>query len=346
MKSASGLLYRNGEFIEAHAIIENGKPVIREGVLENAEITGIILPRPVNCHTHLGDAFIDRPEKATVEELVAPPDGLKHRMLAVVEPEEQITAMKTAIETMGITGTSYFIDFREGGLEGARRLLLASIGSKVRPVIFGRPADIDELDALLTVVDGIGMSAVSDMEFEELAEISVQTKKADKGFAIHASEARRESIDQILELKPNFLVHMVKAERDDLQACQNASLPIAICPRANAFFGLKPPVRQMLDAGITVCLGTDNAMLASPDIFAEMRSLAGNFGLAKEDVFSIVFDNGRKVLNSLPGLWAASGPDYLVLEVSLDDPWGSVLESEPDKIRLFDTEHVSPEWRE
>ena len=346
MKSASGLLYQNGIFIEAHAIIENGKPVIREGPLENAEMTGIILPMPVNCHIHLGDAFIEKPEKASVEELVAPPDGLKHRMLAAVEPEVQITAMKAAIELMGSIGTSHFIDFREGGLEGARRLLLASIGSRARPVIFGRPAGIEDLESLLTVVDGIGMSAVSDMEFEELATISSQTKKAGKGFSIHASEAVQEDAGKYLELKPDLLVHMVKADSKDLAACSAADIPIAICPRANAFFGLKPPVREMLDAGIMVCLGTDNAMLASPDIFAETRQLASNFGLTKKEVFSIVFENGRKVLNSLPGLWAASSQDYLVLEAALGDPWGSVLEAASGNIRLFDTEHVSTEWRE
>ena len=292
---------------------------------------------PVNCHTHLGDAFIEKPDKAAVEELVAPPDGLKHRMLAAVEPEVQITAMKAAIELMGSIGTSHFIDFREGGLEGARRLLLASIGSRTRPVIFGRPTEIDELESLLTVVDGIGMSAVSDMGFEELVTISGQTKKAGKGFAIHASEAIQENSDEYLELKPDLLVHMVKADSDNLNACSAAGVPIAVCPRANAFFGLKPPVQQMLDADIKVCLGTDNAMLASPDIFAEMKLLADDFNLAKEDVFSIVFENSRKVLNSLPGLWAANSQDYLVLEASLDDPWGSVLEAEPGNIRLFDT---------
>ncbi len=338
MISASGLLYRNGEFIEAHAIIENGKLVIREEPSENAEVSGIILPMPVNCHTHLGDAFIEKPDKATVEELVAPPDGLKHRMLAAVEPEEQIAAMKAAIELMGNTGISHFIDFREGGLEGTRRLLLASIGSRARPVIFGRPEGIDELESLLTVVDGIGMSAVSDMDFEELAAISHLTKKAGKGFAIHASEAVQENSDEYLELKPDLLVHMVKADSDDLIACSAANIPIAICPRANAFFGLKPEIKKMLDTDITVCLGTDNAMLASPDIFAEMRLLASNFGLTKEEVFSIAFENGRKVLNSLPGLWAADSQDYLVLEVSLGDPWGSVLEAASENIRLFDTQ--------
>ena len=337
MKSASGLLYRNSEFIEAHIMLENGKPVIREGLLKDGEITGIILPKPVNCHTHLGDAFIDAPDNATVEELVAPPNGLKHRMLAAVEPEVQIIAMKAAIEVMASTGTSHFIDFRENGLEGARRLLLASMGSKARPVIFGRPEGLDELESLLKIVDGIGMSAISDLNFDMLTEISNQTKKSKKSFAIHASETVQEDSDKYLQLKPNLLVHMIKADSDDLAACSAAKIPIAVCPRANAFFGLKPDIRKMQDAGITVCLGTDNAMLASPDIFGEMRILANNFNLYKEEVFSIVFENGRKVLNSLPGLWTTNSQEYLVLEAELDNPWGRVLEAESSKFRLFDT---------
>ena len=341
MKSASGLLYRDGSFIEAHAVLERGSVIIRDGPLENAEITGIILPMPVNCHTHLGDAFIKRPERATVEELVAPPNGLKHRMLAIVEPEEQIAAMKEAIELMDHTGISHFMDFREGGLEGIGRLLQASVGSGVRPVIFGRPVagySPEELESLLKVVDGIGMSAISDMEFEELRSISRCARRAGKAFAIHASESRQEDSDRYLELKPDFLVHMIKADADDLAACSHAKIPIAICPRANAFFGLKPPAREMLDAHITVCLGTDNAMLAPPDIFGEMRALARNFNLAREEVFSIALENSRKVLNSLSGLQTADRLDYLVLETSLDDPWGNVLGAEPDNIRLFDTQ--------
>jgi len=340
MKSASGLLYRNGCFIEAHVILENRKPTIREGPLENTEINGLIMPMPVNCHTHLGDAFIKRPEAATVEELVAPPDGLKHRLLASVEPEEQVAAINNAIQTMAGTGTSHFMDFREGGIEGAKRLLLASLGTGVQPVIFGRPAgdyEPEELNALLKIVDGIGLSAVSDIELGKRTAISQDARKTGKAFALHASEARQENCDDYLELGPDFLVHMVKADSHDLDACSDAGVPIVVCPTANAFFGLKPPVREMLDANITVCLGTDNAMLASPDIFAEMRMLAGGFGLEKEELLSIVFDNSRKVLNSLPGLRAANSQDYLVVEASLDDPWGNVLEARPENIRLFDT---------
>ena len=45
---------------------------------------GLIVPTFVNAHTHIGDSFIkekgiDLPKN--IEELVAPPDGFKHRLL-------------------------------------------------------------------------------------------------------------------------------------------------------------------------------------------------------------------------------------------------------------------------
>ena len=341
MESASGLLYRNGVFVEANAVMESGTLVIKEGPLENSDITGIILPMPVNCHTHLGDAFIQKPEKATVEELVAPPNGLKHRMLAEVDPEEQISAMTEAAQIMAGSAVRNFIDFREGGLQGASKLLRAVLGTGLEPVIMGRPAvcyDSGELDALLGVVYGIGLSAVSDIDNEELQQISSHVKESGKALGLHASEAKQENSDAYLELDPDFLVHMVKADEEDLSACFEANVPVIVCPTANDFFGLKPPVRQMLDIGLTVCLGTDNAMLATPDMFREMRFLAQNFDLEPKEILTIVFENGGKVLSSLPGLWAANGKnqDFFVLDAALDDPWGAVLEARPENVRLFD----------
>ena len=341
MESASGLLYRNGGFIEANAVMKKSGLAVKEGLLENSDITGIILPMPVNCHTHLGDAFIKRPEKATVEELVAPPDGLKHRMLAEVDSEVQVSAMTQAARTMSGSAVKHFIDFREGGLEGASLLLKAVLGTGVSPVIMGRPAgnyDHQEMDALLGIVDGIGLSAVSDIENEELQQIARHVKDAGKALGLHASEAIQENSNDYLDLEPDFLVHMVKADENDLEACHGADIPIVVCPSANDYFGLKPPVRQMLAADLTVCLGTDNAMLASPDIFREMRFLAQNFDLEPKDIFTIVFENGGKVLNSLPGLWAANGKnqEFFVLDAALDDPWGAVLGARPEKFCLFD----------
>jgi len=338
------MIYREGRFEEGSASISKGRLVFSRRPMDDADVQGIILPKTVNCHTHLGDAFVERPGHGTVESLVAPPDGLKHRMLRVAREDVQVNAMRDAVSAMAQTGTSHFIDFRESGLEGARRLLVASLGIAVSPVILGRPetGDVDEVSALLNVCDGIGFSAVSDHDYGMLERVADQVKAQDRIFALHANETVREDFEAIMNLRPDMLIHMVKASPEDMEACSAAKVPVTICPTANGFFGLKPPVLEMLDAGITVCLGTDNAMLAEPSMLDEIRSLRAMFpedALFNEQILGIAFTNGRKVLNSLPGLGDAylGHRDFIVLEKPTDDPFGSILGARTVDVRVFES---------
>ena len=64
---------------------------------------GLIVPTFVNAHTHIGDSFIrekniDLPKN--VEELVAPPNGLKHRLLKEASDEEIIDGMEKSLDIM------------------------------------------------------------------------------------------------------------------------------------------------------------------------------------------------------------------------------------------------------
>ncbi|MCK4265811.1 MAG: amidohydrolase family protein [Thermoplasmata archaeon] len=334
MACVTGLVYMEGEFFEGVIEVVEGVNRVGHGIREDATHRGIIIPRPFNLHTHLGDAFIPRPQGGTIEELVAPPDSLKHRMLSQVTEEEQISAMRDAVESMALSGTGAFLDFREGGMEGVRRLLLASIGIDTAPVIFGRPENLEyneaELESLLKVVDGIGVSSITDWDPAQLADVSAHARRRNKPFALHASEVSREDMDAILDLSPSLLVHMIHASSEDLGKCADADVPIVLCPSSNSFFGLKAPIKEMFYAGVTVCLGTDNAMLTEPDMFKEMRafrSLVPGDLLTDAGLLEVVLDNGRKVLNSILGLGARRGeyPDFLVLDLPLNDPYRSVL---------------------
>jgi cytosine/adenosine deaminase-related metal-dependent hydrolase len=342
MESASGCIYIDGKFVDGSIRFSRGKYAVSKQHNEDADVKGLILPKTVNCHTHLGDAFIEKPGKCTVEELVAPPNGLKHRMLRKVSQEQQVSSMREAISFMAGAGTSHFIDFRECGLEGVRRLLIASLGSGVVPVILGRPEshDVDEISALLSVADGIGMSAISDVEYDFLWQISEHARSSNKIFALHASEVKRENIDKIIGLKPDFLVHMVNSAVSDLEACSSAGVPIVVCPSSNTFFGLKPPIRNMLDADIKVCIGSDNAMLAKSSIIGELQELRRMFPesiVTNEEIMAMAFDNGRKVLNSLPGLRDENGehPDFFVIEAPVEEPFKSVLEARAENVHQF-----------
>ncbi|MFO8133269.1 MAG: amidohydrolase family protein [Thermoplasmatota archaeon] len=256
-----------------------------------------------NCHTHLGDAFISLPHREwTIEDLVAPPDGYKHRRLRRADSSEVIEGMQRALQVMRDGGVTHFVDFREGGLAGVM-LLEEALGhmDDATGCILARPRghryDAGELDMLLERADGIGVSSISDWPREILEQVAAHTRRHGKMFALHASEAVRENIDGVLSLEPSFLVHLCRASDGDLQAVADAGVPVVVCPRANAFFGLRPPVERMLELGVPVMLGTDNAMLVLPDMRAEITYLREHFDVSPGDVQAMTAANPRKYLN-------------------------------------------------
>jgi cytosine/adenosine deaminase-related metal-dependent hydrolase len=225
-------------------------------------------------------------------------------------------------------GTARFADFREGGLEGTRLLRASAKGAK--PFVLGKPMrphfDRQEIDALLKESDGIGPSAISDWDYEELKELADFVKSRGKVLAIHCSERVREDLDKVLDLNPSYLIHMCQATDDDLEMCAQLSIPIVVCPRSNMFFGIDPPLKKMVDKGVILSLGTDNAMISMPDIFVEME-FAGRIlrqqGMKRLDcVLKMVTSHGRKIINegTLIEMEPGSPCDFMVVRDKHGDP--------------------------
>ncbi len=63
------------------------------------------------------------------------------------------------------------------------------------------------------------------------------------------------------------------------------------------FFGIRPDIESMLGCGISLLLGTDNAMVAPPDIMQEMEYLLKNFDVSREQALAMITANPRKCLN-------------------------------------------------
>jgi len=304
---------------EKNKIVETGsnlppkKPVCK----------GLIVPTFVNMHTHIGDSFIKRRKiklPKNVEELVKPPNGLKHRLLKQVKEEEIINGMKNSIDVMINSGVSKFCDFREGGLKGILDIKKASRNKKISAIILSRPMELkynfDEIENLLENSDGIGLSSVSDWDFYELKKISSHVKKRNKLFAFHASEIARENIDEILDLKPDFLVHMVKATESDLIRVKENDIPIVLCLRSNAFFGLKTNIKLIKKVGNTIIFGTDNCMLYPPNILDEIKFVKNKYKVfpIEQLLYSITFE-ARKALNlDCDILGANSKAEFVVLD--------------------------------
>jgi len=304
---------------EKGIIVDKGKGVCPKKPIAK----GLIIPSFVNAHTHIGDSFIKNKNvklPRNIEKLVAPPNGLKHKLLDEATEKELIDGMEESIVIMLKSGTKYFCDFREDGVIGICLLKTALQLWNISSSILSRPSTLSynktELDILLKNSDGIGLSAISDWEYSELQKIAKHAKSKNKIFAIHASERIKEDIDQILDLKPDFLVHMTKANESDFIRTKEANIPIVLCPRANAFFNLKPDVKLIKKTGVDIALGTDNAMLNSPSIIDEMiyfRSHFKEFSLL--EILKMTTYTPRKVLN-LDGdiLGLNSRAEFLVLD--------------------------------
>ena len=262
--------------IEAGRVVETGQIGTDSSHGHERRVRGIVTPSPLNGHTHLGDAVSTRePPAVSFSDLVAPPDGYKFRLLAGVHRREKIRAMRAALGRMRREGIAGTIDFREEGLAGARSLRQAAARSGLEVVILGRPVaqerPRDEIDAILEVADGIGLSSAR----EEAA--GVRRRVADacaahgKRYALHASEEIREDPADYLEPKPDLVVHLTRAEPADIEQIAAAKVAIAACPRSNALFGRRPLLREMERAGAQMLLGTDNAMLLSPSVWSELE---------------------------------------------------------------------------
>jgi cytosine/adenosine deaminase-related metal-dependent hydrolase len=284
---------RSFEPVEGRLVVEDGEIVaIEEG---DARSDDIILPSFVNAHTHIGDSIAkEAGEGLSLEELVAPPDGLKHRLLDAADRDELVAAMERSIRYMESAGTAAFIEFREGGVPGVEAIEEALAGHELRAVVLGR-----ESVAAMERADGFGASGANDGEF---ARERSATAEAGKLFGIHAGEVDSSDINSALDLDPDFLVHMVHPEPLHLERLADSETPVVACPRSNAATNVGlPPLRELLDR-TTVALGTDNVMLNGPSMFREMEFTAKLLDVSTVEVLRMATVNGAEIARLNCGL--------------------------------------------
>jgi len=292
-----------------------GRVVVEDGEIASVTETAvdsdaIVAPAFVNAHTHLGDSVAKDAgleDDLTLEELVAPPDGLKHRLLRETDREALVSAMRGSLRYMQRGGTAACIEFREGGVPGVRALKEAARGLDVDPVVLGR----ETVDAMADA-DGFGASGANDADFERER---AATREAGKLFGIHAGEVDATDIDPAMDLDPHFLVHVVHPEPYHLDRIEEADVPVVVCPRSNAVtdVGL-PPVADLVER-TTVALGTDNVFTNGPSMFREMEFVAKVSDL-----------DARTVLR----MATAAGAEIAGLD------WGVIEPGRPAKLQVLD----------
>jgi cytosine/adenosine deaminase-related metal-dependent hydrolase len=283
---------------QTFSAIERERPVreLREGGL-------VVIPGLYNSHTHMGDSCApDGATGLTLEQGFFRPDGFKYRMLSRIGRDEHLPHVARHLGYMARTGTVAHIDFREQGPAGSELLREASRLTGVESVILGQfagvpfdaealagnvaplpEADKRELESILAVADGFSESTMNDLTDTAWREIREATSRRSKLRAIHCLEnaqyrdvsfARtgRGDLTRALEIyDPHLVVHMTVADPGEIALLAASGKTVAINPRANANIGLPlPPLRALMESGANIVLGTDNGLLNSPNLFAEL----------------------------------------------------------------------------
>lgn len=280
-RQISGIAFLGDEFAP-----ENVELTIQNGIIADIEPSRVpaehyILPAFFNAHTHVGDTVaLDTPADRPLAELVAPPDGLKHRILRAASKEELAAGIRNSIQYMKQSGTLGFADFREGGFEGVE-MLLSCMDVEMTTLILGR--DGGELHPNAS---GIGLSSAHGLPSESDAFSTV--RKMGKITAVHAGEGKISDIDAAFDLQPDMIIHGTDFRPQDIRRAADEGVSVCICPRSNWTLHVSkspanPPVKELLDAGVNVLLGTDNAMFIPPDMFSECAFLMTVYGVSAED---------------------------------------------------------------
>jgi cytosine/adenosine deaminase-related metal-dependent hydrolase len=278
------------EPVEGRVVVEDGEIAAVEECSTASD--DVVLPAFVNAHTHLGDSIAKDAgleDGLSLAELVAPPDGLKHRLLDAADRDEMVTAMRRSLRFMAATGTGTCLEFREGGVDGVEVIREAASGTDlgVDPIVLGR-GSVEAMHA----ADGFGASGANDANFEQERRA---TREAGKLFGIHAGEVDESDLNPALDLDPDFLVHVVHPDPVHLERIADSEVPVVLCPRSNAVtdVGL-PPAEELVDR-TTVALGTDNVFTNSPSMFREMAFLGKVAELDARTVLQMATRNGAEI---------------------------------------------------
>ena len=261
----------------------------------------VIIPGLYNSHTHMGDSCLpDGTTGMTLEEGFFRPDGYKYRELSKQTEAEHLEHIVAHLRYMARTGTVGHIDFREQGVYGSQLLRQAAEKTGVNSVILGQfnqlpftesqlkenrdglsESALLELDAVLAIADGFSESTMNDLTDLAWQQISARTQY--KLRAIHCLENEgyrdtslavtgRGDLERALELyKPHLVIHATVANADEIEMLSAHRVNVVLNPRANANLGLPlPPIALLLQSQANLLLGTDNGLLNSPNMLAEL----------------------------------------------------------------------------
>jgi cytosine/adenosine deaminase-related metal-dependent hydrolase len=236
----------------------------------------LMIPGFINSHVHIGDSFAKEfGFNKELSDTVAPPFGLKHKLLRQTPEDIKIKGIQNAILEMLSNGITFFIDFREGGVEGVNLLKKALTDNSINNLILGRFMDESEIDSVFDLADGVGLSSYKQINSTNKKLVVSAKQKYKKIIACHCAEIVRSNYLINEMFNDNFIdviIHGTKFLRRDLEQIIKNYKSLVLCPRCNGYFGVGfPPISEILKLKIPISLGTDNLMVNNTDLFEEIR---------------------------------------------------------------------------
>ncbi len=238
--------------------------------------TFLMIPGFINSHIHIGDNFAkELGFNKELKEIVAPPFGLKHKLLRQTPEDIKIKGIQNAVLEMLSNGITFFVDFREGGVKGVNLLIKALTDSSINYLVLGRFMDESEIDSIFDLADGVGLSSYKQISSSNKEFVLSAKQKFKKIIACHCAESIRS--DKLINNVFNdnivdVFIHGTKFIKKDLEKMIENNISLVLCPRCNGYFGTGfPPINEILKFKIPVSLGTDNLMVNNTDLFEEIR---------------------------------------------------------------------------
>ena len=254
--------------------------IVRDGVVQSISSSSscpreafggpglVATPQPGLGHVHSGDhAFPEYGVDGRLRDLVAPPDGVKHRLLASTPRNRLVEAILEFYRLAWRLGVGLLVDFREGGGEGclAAKEALSRAPQGLQVVVLGRPGP-----GFPEGCDGLGLSSPLDVPRERLVELA-STLRPSMAHVAESPEARMAGdLEAALEAGLDAIVHGTFLSPRDLEELVAAGMGLVACPRSNLWHGLgAPPLWWAYRTGALLALGSDNAAWMPPDPWGE-----------------------------------------------------------------------------
>ena len=279
----------------------------------------IAIPQPANSHVHSGDnSFPEYGVNKELHELVAYPNGLKHRLLKNLPYQKIVSGIRKFYITSYLMGVGLLVDFREGGGVGCLASKEASRGleGKLKIVTLGRPGPNFPENC-----DGLGISAPLDYDPETLKMLVKQERYSQTHIAEDIENRRKGDLELAIELGFDTLIHGTYLGEQDIAKISDKGVNLVFCPSSNLWHGLRfPPIDLAIKQGIAFALGTDNAAWFLPDVYKEanvallyLRSKGFRGDEIARTLLRALFINGYKIVNATPSTISEGNKAKLLL---------------------------------